>query len=69
MWAMVNGIAIANEGKRVLLLGSDGSQMEGNDAEAARLAVAKDVKVTLVIDDNDVTITGKITSFSIHKYY
>lgn len=60
MWAMVNGIAIANEGKRVLLLGSDGSQMEGNDAEAARLAVAKDVKVTLVIDDNDVTITGKI---------
>jgi len=58
MWAMVNGIAIANEGKRVLLLGSDGSQMEGNDAEAARLAVAKDVKVTLVIDDNDVTITG-----------
>ena len=69
MWAMVNGIAIANEGKRVLLLGSDGSQMEGNDAEAARLAVAKDVKVTLVIDDNDVTITGKITSFSIHKCY
>lgn len=57
MWGMVNGIAMS-EGKRVLLLGSDGSQMEGNNAEAARLAVAKHLSVTLVIDDNDITITG-----------
>src|ERR1700733_377893 len=41
MWAFVNGVAIANPGKSVMLLGSDGSQMEGDDAEAARLAVAK----------------------------
>jgi len=32
--------------------------MEGNDAEAARLAVAKGLDVKLIIDDNDVTITG-----------
>jgi len=40
MWGMVNGISMANKGKNVILLGSDGSQQEGNDAEAARIAVA-----------------------------
>ena len=58
MWPMVNGVALANPGKTVLMLGSDGSQMEGNDAEAARLCVAEDLNVKLLIDDNDVTIAG-----------
>ena len=40
------------------MLGSDGSQQEGNDAEAARLAVAQNLNVKLIIDDNDVTIAG-----------
>ena len=31
---------------------------EGNDAEAARLAVAQNLNVKLIIDDNDVTIAG-----------
>lgn len=39
-------------------LGSDGSQQEGNDAEAARFAVAQNLNVKLFIDDNDVTIAG-----------
>jgi transketolase len=56
MWPYVNGVAMANPGKSVIMLGSDGSQMEGDDAEAARLAVAKKINVKLIIDDNDVTI-------------
>ena len=58
MWAMVNGIAMASKGKNVILLGSDGSQQEGNDAEAARIAVANNLNVKLFIDNNDVTIAG-----------
>lgn len=58
MWPFVNGVAIANPDKTVFMLGSDGSQMEGNDAEAARLAVAQNLNVKLLIDDNDVTIAG-----------
>ena len=58
MWPFVNGVAIANPGKVVFMLGSDGSQMEGNDAEAARIAVAQKLNVKLLIDDNDVTIAG-----------
>lgn len=58
MWPYVNGVAIANPDKVVFMLGSDGSQMEGNDAEAARLAVAQNLNVKLLIDDNDVTIAG-----------
>ncbi|MFN6534869.1 MAG: transketolase C-terminal domain-containing protein [Nostoc sp. EkiNYC01] len=58
MWPYVNGVAIANPGKVVFCLGSDGSQQEGNDAEAARLAVAGHLNVKLIIDDNDVTIAG-----------
>src|SRR5262249_1144443 len=30
MWAFVNGVALANPGKAVIMLGSDGSQMEGD---------------------------------------
>ena len=58
MWPYVNGVAIANPRKVVFCLGSDGSQQEGNDAEAARLAVAQGLNVKLIIDDNDVTIAG-----------
>lgn len=58
VWPYVNGVAIANPDKVVFCLGSDGSQQEGNDAEAARLAVAQGLNVKLLIDDNDVTIAG-----------
>ena len=58
VWPMANGVARANSSQRVFVFGSDGSQQEGNDAEAARLAVALGLNVKLVIDDNDVTIAG-----------
>lgn len=58
MWPMVNGVCLANRDKVVFCLGSDGSQQEGNDAEAARFAVAQNLNVKLLIDDNDVTIAG-----------
>jgi transketolase len=58
LWAFCNGVALANPGKAVVLLGSDGSQMEGDDAEAARLMVAKRLNVKLLVDDNNVTIAG-----------
>jgi transketolase C-terminal domain/subunit/transketolase N-terminal domain/subunit len=58
LWPYVNGVALANPGKTVLLFGSDGAQMEGNDAEAARLCVALGLPVKLLLDDNDVTISG-----------
>ena len=58
MWPYANGVAIANAGKAVIMLGSDGSQQEGNDAEAARLAVAQKLNIKLLLDDNDVTIAG-----------
>jgi transketolase C-terminal domain/subunit len=58
LWAYVNGVACANPDKAVLLYGSDGSQQEGTDAEAARMCVAHNLNVKLLIDDNDTTITG-----------
>jgi transketolase len=58
LWAFCNGVALANPGKAVVLLGSDGSQMEGDNAEAARLAVAKRLNIKVLIDDNNVTIAG-----------
>ncbi|KAI4526004.1 thiamine diphosphate-binding protein [Schizophyllum commune Loenen D] len=58
VWPLVNGVALANKDKTVFCLGSDGSQQEGDDAEAARLAVAQGLNVKLLIDDNDVTIAG-----------
>lgn len=71
MWPTVNGVAVANKDKSVFCLGSDGSQMEGNDAEAARLAVSENLNVKLVVDDNDVTITGHpskyFTGYSVKK--
>ncbi|MBF2028075.1 MAG: transketolase [Oscillatoriales cyanobacterium C42_A2020_001] len=71
MWPYVNGVALANPGKTVFCLGSDGSQQEGNDAEAARLAIAQHLNVKLIIDDNDVTIAGHpskyLPGFSVAK--
>ncbi len=58
MWAFANGVAMANPGKAIVVLGSDGSQMEGDNAEAARLAVGKQLNVKVLIDDNNVTISG-----------
>ncbi len=58
MWPFVNGAAMAHPDEIVFMLGSDGSQQEGNDAEAARLAVANGINIKLLIDDNDVTIAG-----------
>lgn len=63
MWPYVNGVALANPGKAVFCLGSDGSQQEGNDAEAARLAVSQHLNVKLLIDDNDVTIAGHPSNY------
>lgn len=63
LWPYVNGVALANPDMAVLLFGSDGSQMEGNDAEAARLAVARKLNVKLFIDDNDITISGSPSSY------
>ncbi|KAG6880488.1 hypothetical protein C0993_006337, partial [Termitomyces sp. T159_Od127] len=44
---------------------------EGDDAEAARLAVAQNLNVKLIIDDNDVTIAGHpsqyLTGYSVTK--
>jgi len=58
LWAFCNGVALGNPGKAIILLGSDGSQMEGDDAEAARLMLAKHLNVKVMIDDNNVTIAG-----------
>lgn len=57
-WAYCNGVALANPGKSVVMLGSDGSQMEGDNAEAARLCVGKSLNVKVLLDDNNVTISG-----------
>jgi transketolase len=58
LWPFCNGVALAHPEKVVVVFSSDGSLQEGNDAEAARLAVAQGINIKLVIDDNDVTIAG-----------
>jgi transketolase C-terminal domain/subunit/transketolase N-terminal domain/subunit len=58
LWPFVNGVARAHPDRKVIVFGSDGSQQEGNDAEAARFAVAQRLEVKLVVDDNNVTISG-----------
>ncbi len=58
MWPFVNGVAKAHPDQVVFMFGSDGSQQEGDDAEAARFAVAQKINVKLAIDDNNVTISG-----------
>ncbi len=63
LWSYVNGVAEAHRDKTLVMFGSDGSQQEGDDAEAARYAVARNLKVKLIIDDNDVTIAGHPTEY------
>ncbi|MGB3211142.1 MAG: transketolase C-terminal domain-containing protein [Desulforhopalus sp.] len=67
LWSYVNGVAEADTAKTVVMFGSDGSQMEGDNAEAARYAVARNLKVKLFIDDNDVTIAGHPSKY-MHGY-
>jgi len=67
----VNGVAIANPDSAIVMYGSDGAQMEGNNAEAARLAVANNLNVKWIIDDNNVTIAGNpetyMSGYSVSK--
>jgi len=63
LWAMANGVAMANPDKIVPVFSSDGSQMEGLTAEAARFAAAKNLNIKLLIDDNDVTIAGHPSNY------
>lgn len=58
LWGFVNGVALGNPGKQVVLFSSDGSLQEGGDAEAARFAVSRGLDVKVLIDDNNVTIAG-----------
>ncbi len=67
LWSYVNGVAESMRDKTLVLFGSDGSQQEGDDAEAARYAVARNLNVKLIIDDNDVTIAGHPSSY-MHGY-
>ncbi len=63
LWSYVNGVAEAFRDRTVVMFGSDGAQQEGDDAEAARYAVARNLNVKLIIDDNDVTIAGHPSSY------
>jgi transketolase C-terminal domain/subunit/transketolase N-terminal domain/subunit len=63
LWSYVNGVAEADPEKIFVLFGSDGSQQEGDDAEAARYAVSRGLNVKLFIDDNDVTIAGHPSTY------
>jgi len=63
LWSYVNGVAAANPDKILVMYGSDGSQQEGADAEAARYAVSQKLNVKLMIDDNDVTIAGHPSNY------
>ncbi|MEM1211992.1 MAG: transketolase C-terminal domain-containing protein [Planctomycetota bacterium] len=63
VWPFINGVAMAHPDHTLFMLGSDGSQQEGNDAEAARLCVAQNLNIKLLIDDNNVTIAGHPTDY------
>ena len=63
LWSHVNGVAEAHPDKTVFLFGSDGSQQEGDDAEAARYAVARKLNIKLLVDDNNVTIAGHPSAY------
>lgn len=63
LWSYVNGVAEADPARTVVMFGSDGSQMEGDNAEAARYAVARNLKVKVIVDDNDVTIAGHPSNY------
>jgi transketolase len=63
MWSHANGVSLGHMNQKVLMMGSDGSQQEGNNAEAARFAVAQNLNVKLFIDDNNMTIDGHYTDY------
>jgi len=63
LWPFCNGVAMAHPDHAVIVFGSDGSQQEGNDAEAARLAVAQHLNIKVVVDDNNVTIAGHPSAY------
>jgi len=63
LWPHLNGVCCAEPSKIVCCFGSDGSQMEGDNAEAARFAAANRLNIKLFIDDNDVTISGHPSSY------
>jgi transketolase len=71
LWPYVNGVAMAHPDKVIFLFGSDGAQQEGDDAEAARFAVARKLNIKLAIDDNNVTIAGHpsqyLTGYDVSK--
>jgi len=63
LWGHLNGVSRAEPGRIVCCFSSDGSQMEGNTAEAARLAAAQNLQVKLFVDDNDTTIAGHPSTY------
>ena len=63
LWPHVNGVAMAHPDKAVFCFSSDGSLQEGNDAEAARFAVGRNLNLKLIVDDNDVTIAGHPSAY------
>lgn len=63
LWGLVNGVALAEPGRAVFCLSSDGCLQEGNDAEAARFAVAQNLKLILLMDDNDSTCSGRTSDY------
>jgi transketolase C-terminal domain/subunit/transketolase N-terminal domain/subunit len=63
LWSYVNGISQANPNKKIVLFGSDGSQQEGDNAEAARYCVANNLNIKLLIDDNNVTISDHPSNY------
>lgn len=58
-WGIVNGISIANKGKKFIIFSTDGAMLEGSNAEAARVAVAQRLETKIFIDDNNTTICAR----------
>ncbi|MFC1561401.1 transketolase C-terminal domain-containing protein [candidate division KSB1 bacterium] len=63
LFSYVNGVAELHPEKQIVLFGSDGSQQEGSDAEAARYAVAHNLNVVVIIDDNNITIEAHTADY------
>jgi transketolase len=63
IWSYLNGFAKSNPDKTIIMYSSDGAQQEGNNSEAARFAVSQNINIKLLIDDNNVTITGHTTEY------
>lgn len=63
IWSYLNGVALANPDKTIIMYSSDGAQQEGDNSEAARFAVSQNINIKLLIDDNDVTIAAKTSEY------